>query len=117
MARLRFIRRAKELGFTLKEIGTQLSLRHDSEATRADVKREAEQKIVEIEARIRSLQRMKRTLRELAEACPGRGSTSDCPILEAVWSKNSNDDKSAGILQVGSRFGSTISADGVQFER
>jgi len=84
VARLQFIRRAKELGFTLKEIATLLSLRHDPETTSADVKREAERKIVDIDAKIRTLQRMKRALRKLTDTCPGHGPTSDCPILEAL---------------------------------
>lgn len=84
VTRLQFIRRAKDLGFTLKEIASLLSLRHDPTSTNADVKREAERKIADIDARIRTLQRMKRALRKLADACPGHGPSSECPILEAL---------------------------------
>ncbi|MBW3542719.1 MAG: MerR family DNA-binding protein [Planctomycetes bacterium] len=84
VARLRFIRRAKELGFTLKEIGELLSLKLDRSTTCVDVKGRAEAKIADIEARIDSLRRMKRALVKVTKACSGRGSTSDCPILEAL---------------------------------
>jgi MerR family copper efflux transcriptional regulator len=63
VARLRFIRRAKELGFTLNEIASLLSLRHDPQSTSGDVKREAERQIANIESKIRSLQRIRRTLK------------------------------------------------------
>ena len=58
--RLRFIKRAKELGFTLNEIKDLLSLRIDPSMTCADVKNRAEEKIGDIQAKIRTLQRMKK---------------------------------------------------------
>lgn len=82
--RLRFIRRAKELGFTLKEIKELLSLKLDPSTTCADVKGRAEAKIADIEARITSLGRMKRALVKLAKACSGKKNTSACPILDAL---------------------------------
>jgi len=82
--RIRFIRRAKELGFTLKEIKELLDLRLDPATTCADVKSRAESKIEDVEERIRSLQRMKQALSKLSKACSGRGETSECPILEAL---------------------------------
>lgn len=82
--RLRFIRRAKELGFTLKEIKELLSLKLDPSTTCADVKDRAEGKIANIEAKIESLERMKRALVKLTKACSGRGTTSECPILDAL---------------------------------
>ena len=82
--RIEFIRHAKELGFSLKEIGELLSLRVDRRASCAPVKRHAEAKIVNIEARIRSLQKMRRTLLKLTEACDERRPTNDCPILETL---------------------------------
>lgn len=84
VTRLRFIRRAKELGFTLKEIKELLSLKLDPSTTCADVKSRAEVKIENIEERIRTLQRMKHALAKLTKACSGRGRTSDCPILDAL---------------------------------
>lgn len=82
--RLRFILRAKELGFTLKEIKELLSLRLDPSTTCADVKRRAEAKITDIEEKIRTLRRMKRALVKLTRACSGQGPTSECPILESL---------------------------------
>ena len=82
--RLRFIRRAKQLGFTLKEIKELLSLRIDPATTCADVKSRAEAKLDDIAAKIRTLQRMKRALVKLTKACSGRGAASECPILESL---------------------------------
>lgn len=82
--RLRFIKRAKELGFTLNEIKDLLSLRLDPTTTCADVKERAEEKIDDIEAKIRTLRRMKNALVKVTKACSGRGGTSECPILEAL---------------------------------
>jgi len=84
VARLRFIRRAKELGFSLKEISELFSLRVDPDTTCADVKRRADHKILDIEQKLSSLQKMKRALTKLAASCTGHGPTSDCPILEAL---------------------------------
>ena len=82
--RLHFIRRAKELGFTLKEIAELLALRLDPSAGAADVKQRAEAKIIDIEAKLRDLQRTKDILVRLAARCPGHGPLSDCPIMEAL---------------------------------
>ena len=82
--RLRFIRRAKELGFTLNEINELLSIRLDPTTTCADVKNKAEAKIMDIEQKIGTLQRMKKALVKVTKACSGRGETSECPILESL---------------------------------
>jgi hypothetical protein len=50
----------------------------------AHVKKRAEAKIEDIEDRIKTLQRMKRALRKLSDACGGKGSVSECPILDAL---------------------------------
>jgi Zn(II)-responsive transcriptional regulator len=84
VARLAFIRRAKSLGFTLKEVRELLSLRLDPDGPTAEVKRRAEAKITDIEAKIRTLRKMKTSLTRLTKACPGHGRTADCPILEAL---------------------------------
>lgn len=88
VARIRFIQHAKELGFSLKEILELLSLRVDPDTTCADVKRRAEVKIADIEAKMRALQTMKKALTTLAALCSGRGPTSACPILEALDAKH-----------------------------
>ena len=82
--RLRFIRHAKELGFTLKEIKELLSLRLEPTSSCADVKNRAEAKIADIKAKIRTLQRMKKALVQLTNECSGVGTTSECPILDAL---------------------------------
>jgi Cu(I)-responsive transcriptional regulator len=84
IARLRFIRRAKELGFSLKEIMELLTLRVDPAATRADVRRRAEAKVADIETKIRDLKRMRQALLKLTASCRGDGPVSGCPILEAL---------------------------------
>ncbi|MCH7686227.1 MAG: heavy metal-responsive transcriptional regulator [Planctomycetes bacterium] len=88
--RLRFIGRAKELGFTLKEIKELLSLKLDPATSCADVKGRAEAKIADIEIKVRTLQRMQKALVKLTKACSGSGSTTDCPILEALDHEGKN---------------------------
>jgi len=82
--RLRFIRRAKELGFTLKEIKELLTLRIEPETTCEDIRRRAEAKMEDIEEKILTLTRMKEALVKLTHSCDGRGPASECPILEAM---------------------------------
>lgn len=89
VARLRFIRQAKELGFTLSEIRELLALRVAPGKSCADVRSRAEAKIADVEQRIAQLDRMRRALVKLAAACSGRGPTSDCPILEAMETQES----------------------------
>jgi len=84
VSRLGFIRRAKELGFTLKEIKELLSLRRDPATPAADVKRRAQAKIVDIEGKIRALQEMKKALETLTSACRTHGSSAECPLLHAL---------------------------------
>jgi MerR family mercuric resistance operon transcriptional regulator len=84
VVRLRFIRRAKELGFALKEILELLSLRVNPDTTCADVRKQAEFKISDVEERIRALRRIKTALTRLAASCVGTGPASECPILEAL---------------------------------
>lgn len=81
--RVRFIKRAQELGFTLKEIKELLSLRIAPRNTCADVRERTEAKIADIESKISTLRNMKKDLVRLTAACRGRGPASDCPILES----------------------------------
>ncbi|HTF25166.1 MAG TPA: MerR family DNA-binding protein [Candidatus Limnocylindria bacterium] len=69
--RLRFIRRAQELGFSLKEIRELLSLRVSRTTTSRDIRARTEAKIADIEAKINSLESMKKTLRKLTGVCNG----------------------------------------------
>lgn len=89
VARLRFIRQAKELGFTLPEIRELLALKVTPGKSCADVRARAEAKLADVEQRIAQLDRMKRALVKLANACSGRGPTSECPILEALETRDS----------------------------
>ena len=82
VARLRFIRRAQQLGFTLEEIKGLLELRVNRRTTCADVRSRAEAKITDIEARIRSLRQMRRALTKLAEECETHSNGIGCPLLE-----------------------------------
>jgi MerR family mercuric resistance operon transcriptional regulator len=84
IARLRFILRAKELGFTLNEIKELLFLRVDAGASCADVRAKAEVKIAAIEEKIRTLQRMRTALVRLTRACGEIGGGAECPILDAL---------------------------------
>ncbi len=87
VARIRFIRRANELGFKLSEISELLSLRVDPDTTCADVRKQTEFKIADVEDKIRVLQGIKTALKKLAASCAGTGPTSECPILEALDSQ------------------------------
>ncbi|WP_018973821.1 heavy metal-responsive transcriptional regulator [Rudaea cellulosilytica] len=82
LRRLRFIRRAKALGFSLEDIRTLLEL--SAERSVAKVKRVAQLKLADIEARIAELERVGAGLRKLIAACPGHGRAEACPILNAL---------------------------------
>ena len=84
VARLNFIKRAKELGFTLKEITELLTLRVDPDTTCAEIKQTAQAKLTNVDAKIRDLQRIKQALLAVTASCTGRGPTSACPILDAL---------------------------------
>jgi MerR family copper efflux transcriptional regulator len=84
VTRLRFIRRAKELGFSLNEVLELTALRLDPSATCADVRKRARAKLSDIEAKIQDLERMKAALVKLTAACKGHGSLEGCSILEAL---------------------------------
>jgi MerR family copper efflux transcriptional regulator len=85
LRRLRFILRAKDLGFTLAEIGELLSLSGDKDVR--GVKRRAEQRLEQVEYKIKELQRVRRGLKTLVDACPGHGDLERCPIVAALSSE------------------------------
>jgi MerR family mercuric resistance operon transcriptional regulator len=85
--RVRFIKRAQELGFSLAEIRELLSLRENDGAGAQDMRERATAKIADIEEKIRALRAMKDALNRLAARCPGCGPLSDCPILDALDAK------------------------------
>ncbi len=82
--RLEFIRRAKELGFTLNEIKEILSLRVGPGTCCEEVKAKADLKIADIEIKVATLRKMKKALLRLSKACEEKEPTADCPILEAL---------------------------------
>ena len=82
VSRLRFILRAKELGFTLAEIGELLSLSADRDVR--GVKRRAEERLDQVEHKIKELQRVRKGLKTLIDACPGHGALESCPIVTAL---------------------------------
>jgi len=84
LERVRFIRLAKELGFTLAEIRQLLALRVNPKGNCKAVKRRAQAKIVEMEEKINQLERIKSVLGKLAHACDKRIDTGSCPILESL---------------------------------
>ncbi|MEW5852408.1 MAG: heavy metal-responsive transcriptional regulator [Myxococcota bacterium] len=84
LARLLFIRRAKDLGFTLKDIGELLALRVERGRKCADVKSKAAARIADIESKIQSLTRMKDALDCLIADCSSGGPIQECPILRAL---------------------------------
>lgn len=88
--RIRFIKRAQELGFSLDEVRELLALRVDSRKNRTDVRLRAEAKIADIDGKIAALTAMKSTLRELASRCEQCGPSADCPILASFEDEGSS---------------------------
>ncbi|MGH7467267.1 MAG: MerR family DNA-binding protein [Longimicrobiales bacterium] len=82
--RLRFVRRAQELGFTLREIRELIALQEDQLADCADVDRAAAGKLDDINRRIADLQRMKGALEDLMQSCTRRGPVAHCAIIECL---------------------------------
>ena len=89
---LKFIRRAKELGFTLREIKSLLELRSNNCASRTEVREQVTKKLTEIDAKIDDLTRMRLGLKSLMEQCHGDGSVEGCPILNALQGSNEKED-------------------------
>ncbi len=81
---LRFIRRAKGLGFTLEEIRDLLALSADRHRGVKAVKQRAKARLAAIDERIAELTRVREGLEQLIEACPGHGAPEQCPILRAL---------------------------------
>lgn len=82
--RIRFIREAQRLGFSLAESRELMSLDESSIADCAQVQTRARSKLAEIRSRIERLQDIEAALSALAQSCPGSGSTDDCPIIAAL---------------------------------
>jgi MerR family transcriptional regulator, copper efflux regulator len=84
VARLSFIRRAKDLGFSLTDIAELLSLSKDRRSDMRGVKRKAEERLADVERKIAELRRVQRGLKTLIDACPGHGELATCPIVAAL---------------------------------
>ncbi|HDS1509981.1 heavy metal-responsive transcriptional regulator [Stenotrophomonas maltophilia] len=84
LRRLRFIRRAKALGFSLEEIGELLALSDRHSQDMGSVRDTAQARLQDIAQRMEELQRMHTALSLLVDACPGHGALDQCPILAAL---------------------------------
>jgi DNA-binding transcriptional MerR regulator len=82
LRRLRFIRRAKALGFSLEDVRGLLALSDERDV--AKIKRAAQRKLDDIDQRIAELERIRAGLNTLIAACPGHGRAEACPILNAL---------------------------------
>lgn len=81
LARLRFIRRAKRLGFALDEIGQLMEL---SRAQCADVENLAGRKLAEVRAQLADLRRLEGAIEALVRSCRGSSAAQDCPIIATL---------------------------------
>ncbi len=84
--RLVFIRRCRELGFTMKEIRQLLSLADEQEVSCDQVKAIADSHLQDVQDKIADLKKMERILKKLSALCPG-GIRPDCPIIESLQAK------------------------------
>lgn len=82
--RVRFIRQAQELGFSLKEIAELLSLKADPKIDCGDVRDRASAKLGEVRHKIARLETIARALEGLVAACPGSGALNNCSIMEEL---------------------------------
>ena len=84
VARLRFVRRAKQLGFTLPEIRDLMDLTASASDDMAGLKVRAQAKVDDVNSRIDELIRVRDALQLLVTACPGHGALKTCPIMAAL---------------------------------
>ena len=82
--RIRFVKRAQGLGFTLDEIEDLLELRVEDADSCAAVAEATQAKLRSVEAKIRELERLRAVLSGLARSCEERERTSECPVLEVL---------------------------------
>jgi MerR family copper efflux transcriptional regulator len=81
---IRFIKRAQQLGFSLKEIAELLTLRVDAETSCEQAKERAAAKLAEVEMKMVELQRMRQALLHVASLCAGEGTKGRCPLLDVL---------------------------------
>ncbi len=82
--KIRFIKNAQELGFTLREIAELLRLRVARGASCAKVKKKAELKLRDVSGKIARLDVIKRVLKKLVRTCSGKVAMEECPVLECL---------------------------------
>jgi Cu(I)-responsive transcriptional regulator len=112
---LRFIKRARSLGFSLDQIGALLALWHDQERTSASVKQVARGHVAELKTRIAELQSMVRTLEHLIDHCHG-DERPDCPILADLAENQAPPAPAAGRSKTG-RHAASLAASGAANQR
>ncbi len=89
--RIRFIRQAQELGFSLREIDDLLSLRADPSTDARDVRQRATAKLEEVNRKLGQLEQIRTALEALIAACPGTGALRTCSIMEALTDAEKRD--------------------------
>lgn len=82
--RIRFVRQAQELGFTLEEIEELLDLRVEDPASCGVVEEATRAKLRSVDAKIRDLRRLRAVLARLVRACAEKETTAECPVLEVL---------------------------------
>jgi MerR family transcriptional regulator, copper efflux regulator len=85
--RIKFIKQAQEMGFSLNEVKELLSLRNNPNSTGADVRKKAEAKLADIEVKMQNLEAIKVELSGLMANCNGKSSIEDCPIMKSLNSE------------------------------
>jgi MerR family transcriptional regulator, copper efflux regulator len=90
VSRVRFIRQAQEIGFSLAEIAELLSLRSDPGAGCADVRQRAIEKRNDVQVKLNRLKHMRDALDELIARCPGAGGVNACSILDVMERRTDN---------------------------
>ncbi|MEQ1679576.1 MAG: heavy metal-responsive transcriptional regulator [Nitrospira sp.] len=91
--RLRFIKKAQALGFTLHEIAELLTLRIASTACRDDVQKRAQAKLLQVESKVQDLRVLALVLKQLIQACEAGQPTDGCPILMSLEKETNADTK------------------------
>src|SRR5712691_9846573 len=84
VGRIRFIRNAQALGFSLQEIKELLALRMTTGTSCAAVRSRAAAKVADVKRRMADMERIRNALEKLVAACPGRGALASCTILDAL---------------------------------
>ncbi len=97
IARIRFIKRAQQLGFKLSEVAELMQL---DEAHCDDVRERTEQKLIQINNQITDLCNLRKTLESLIETCHTEGNKNHCPIIDTLINFEKNDSKSENKSQV-----------------